>query len=58
MLVIADSSPIIALISLGRVDILPRLFGQIVVPPAVAAELGAAARSQAVRAIPGQTAAE
>jgi predicted nucleic acid-binding protein len=39
MLVIADSSPLIVLVKVGHVEILPQLFGQIVIPPAVAAEL-------------------
>jgi len=34
MLVIADSSPLIVLVNIGLVDLLPRLFGQVVIPPA------------------------
>jgi len=57
MLVIADSSPLIALVNIGHVEVLPKLFGQVVIPPAVASEIFAASRPQAVRdfaaALPG-----
>ena len=49
MLVIADSSPLIALVNIGHVEVLPKLFGQVVIPPAVASEIFAASRPQAVR---------
>ncbi len=49
MLVIADSSPLIVLVNVGYIDILPKLFGQIVIPPAVASELAASSKPQAVR---------
>jgi predicted nucleic acid-binding protein len=49
MLVIADSSPLIVLVNIGHVEVLPKLFGQIVIPPAVAAELARPTRSDAVR---------
>ena len=49
MLVIADSSPLIVLVNIGHVDVLPRLFGQIIIPPAVAQELASSTRPQAVR---------
>lgn len=39
MLVVADSSPLIVLITIDHVDVLPRLFGQVLVPPAVVDEL-------------------
>jgi predicted nucleic acid-binding protein len=39
MLVIGDSFPIIVLISIGQIGILPKLFGQVVIPPEVTAEL-------------------
>ena len=48
MLVVADSSPLIALINVGHVDVLPVLFGQIVVPPEVFAELNSSRRPRAV----------
>lgn len=50
MLVIADSSPIIALINTGRVDLLPALFGEVVIPPEVSAELHAFRRDVSVPA--------
>jgi predicted nucleic acid-binding protein len=49
MLVVADSSPIIVLIEIGHIDILPRLFGQVVIPPEVSAELLQNNRPQIVR---------
>jgi len=49
MLVIADSSPLIVLINIGHVEVLPTLFGRIVIPPAVATELAAPSRPRAVR---------
>lgn len=39
MIVVSDSSPFIALINVGHLDILPSLFGQVIIPPAVAADL-------------------
>jgi len=49
MLVIADSSPLIVLLDIDHVGILPGLFGQVAIPPEVAAELGRSSRSQIVR---------
>jgi len=49
MLVIADSSPIIVLIKIGHLKILPAMYGEIVIPPAVADELGSTSRPQAVK---------
>lgn len=49
MLVIADSSPLIALVNIGHIDVLPQLFREIVIPPAVAAEITTSARPQIVR---------
>jgi predicted nucleic acid-binding protein len=49
MLVVADSSPLIVLVNIGRVDVLPRLFGEVVIPPAVASEIAAPSRPQGVR---------
>lgn len=49
MLVIADSSPLIVLINIDHVDVLPRLFGQVIIPPEVSAELHHPKRPQAVR---------
>jgi predicted nucleic acid-binding protein len=49
MLVVADSSPLIVLVNIGHVDVLPTLFGEVVIPAAVAAELTFPSRPQAVR---------
>ena len=49
MIVIADSSPLIALVNIGHIEVLPKLFGQVVVPPAVASEISGASRPQPVR---------
>jgi predicted nucleic acid-binding protein len=49
MLVVADSSPLIALINVGHIDILPQLFGTVIIPPAVISELRDAKRPQAIR---------
>jgi predicted nucleic acid-binding protein len=49
MLVVADSSPLIARISIGHINILPQLFGTVIIPPAVGAELRDVKRPQAIR---------
>lgn len=49
MLVVADSSPLIVLVNIEHVDVLPKLFGQVFVPPAVTDELAFSSRPQAVR---------
>ncbi len=49
MIVVADSSPIIVLVNIGHVDVLPTLFGQVIIPPAVASELASHSRPQPVR---------
>lgn len=49
MLVVGDSSPLIVLVNIGHVDVLPKLFGQVFVPPAVTNELAFSSRPQAVR---------
>ena len=49
MLVVADSSPLIVLSATGDLDILPRLFQELLVPPEVMAELGGDNRTSAVR---------
>lgn len=40
MIVVADTSPLIALVNIEQVTVLQQLFQEIVIPPAVAAELG------------------
>ncbi len=37
--VVSDTGPIIALAHIGQIDILRRLFGQVLIPPAVQAEI-------------------
>jgi predicted nucleic acid-binding protein len=49
MLVVADSSPLIVLIVIGQVEVLPKLFREVVIPPEVSAELHHSNRPQAVR---------
>lgn len=49
MLVIADSSPLIALVNIGQVNVLPTLFGDVIIPQLVADELASTRRPQAVR---------
>ena len=39
MIVVSDTSPITALLTVGRGDLLVRLFGQVIIPQAVEAEL-------------------
>lgn len=43
MIVVSDTSPLNYLVIVGKQDILPLLFGQVVVPEAVMRELQAAA---------------
>lgn len=50
MLVVADSSPINILIRIELVDLLPRLFGSVLIPPEVKAELSHVRTPNAVRA--------
>lgn len=49
MLVVADSSPINTLIRIGCVEILPKLFGAVLIPPEVRAELSDSRTPEAVR---------
>jgi predicted nucleic acid-binding protein len=39
MIVVADSSPLVALINIGQIKVLPKLFGQVIIPPEISAEL-------------------
>jgi predicted nucleic acid-binding protein len=50
MLVVADTSPLIGLVKIGHVEILPRLYGSVIIPPEVAAELASRKRPAEVRA--------
>ena len=49
MIVLADTSPINHLVLIGHVDILPTLFGQVVIPAAVLSELQHARTPEPVR---------
>ena len=49
MIVVADSSPLIALVNIGHIEVLPRLFGQAIIPPQISVELNVPRRAQAVR---------
>jgi len=39
VIVVSDTSPLNALVRIGHIDVLPQLFGRVLIPPAVAAEL-------------------
>jgi predicted nucleic acid-binding protein len=39
MIVVSDTSPINYLVLIEEIDLLPKLFGQVIIPPAVAVEL-------------------
>ncbi|MEI8372823.1 MAG: DUF3368 domain-containing protein [Planctomycetota bacterium] len=49
MLVVADSSPLIVLINIEQIDVLPKLFGQVVIPLEVLSELKQSNRPAGVR---------
>ena len=34
MIVVSDASPLIALLSVGRFDVIQKLFGEVLIPPA------------------------
>ena len=51
MLVVADSSPLIVLVNIGQIDVLPKLFGEVVVPPEVLSELNQPNRPTGVRSL-------
>lgn len=55
MLVVADTSPLVVLSNIGHLDLLPALFGQILIPTAVASELSYPRRPVAVRALAAAT---
>lgn len=50
VIVVSDTSPFVVLVKIGRVELLPALFGTVVVPPDVMAELAGSKRPEAVRA--------
>jgi len=49
MIVVADSSTLVVLVRTGFEHVLPALFGHIVIPPEVAAEVAASHRPEVVR---------
>lgn len=49
MLVVSDSTPFIGLIKIGQIDVLPQLYGVVIIPTEVAAELTSPKRPQEVR---------
>ena len=50
MLVVADASPLVGLLKIGRADVLAALYGTVVIPPQVAAELASPKRPADVQA--------
>jgi predicted nucleic acid-binding protein len=48
-LIVADTSPIFYLLSIGHIDLLPQLFGKVLVPDAIHNELGHPAAPKLVR---------
>lgn len=51
---VADSSPLVALVNIGHVEILPILFGSVLIPPEVLSELSTPRRPEAVRRLAAQ----
>jgi predicted nucleic acid-binding protein len=49
MIVVSDTSPLNYLILIGHVAVLPKLYGELIIPPAVAAELSQSNSPAAVR---------
>ena len=49
MIVIADTAPINYLIQISQADVLPKLYGRILVPPSVCSELAASRAPELVR---------
>lgn len=49
IVVVADTSPLVALVNIECTHILPALFGSVIIPPRVGAELNDPRRSEAVR---------
>jgi len=50
MIVVSDASPVNVLVRIGHIDVLPQLFGRVLIPPAVVAELCHENTPQVVRA--------
>ena len=49
MIIVADTSPLNYLVLIGEIDLLPDLFGQVIIPHAVLAELHALGTPEVVR---------
>ena len=49
MIVVADTSPFLVLVAIGHVDVLPHLYGRLVIPPEVAGELASPRRTKLVQ---------
>jgi predicted nucleic acid-binding protein len=49
MIVIADTGPVNYLILIDEIDLLPALYGQLLIPPSVHEELGRKRAPEAVR---------
>jgi predicted nucleic acid-binding protein len=49
MIVVSDSSPVSVLVCLNQIELLPGLFGQVIVPPAVVSELAHPRSPKALR---------
>jgi predicted nucleic acid-binding protein len=49
MIVVSDASPFNVLVRIGCVDVLPALFGSVIIPPAVVSELSHPSTPHAVR---------
>jgi len=50
MIIVADSSPFVVLVSVKHVDVLATVFQEVIIPPQVQAELASPKRSEAIRA--------
>jgi predicted nucleic acid-binding protein len=50
MIIVADSSPFVVLISIEHVELLASIFDELIIPPQVQAELASSKRPEAVRA--------
>lgn len=49
MIVVADSSPLFALINIRQIDLLPKLFGRVIIPREISLELSQSSRPRVVR---------
>jgi predicted nucleic acid-binding protein len=49
MIVVADASPMVVLVKIAMIDVLERLYGKIIIPDAVFAELQSSRRALQIR---------